>query len=139
MSDASRYRRMYPPARDYRPPLIPREALEGVRTRRVLALCLDFILVALLSTLLWFALLIVSFGLSLFLLPPLFPLVAFFYNGLTVSGWRMATPGMRVMDLEMRLMNGHQRRRSRRAVLRDLAVPAALPRIADHERQALPP
>lgn len=106
MSDASRYRRMYPPARDYRPPLIPREALEGVRTRRVLALCLDFVLVALLSTLLWFALLIVSFGLSLFLLPPLFPLVAFFYNGLTVSGWRMATPGMRFMDLEMRLMNG---------------------------------
>ena len=37
------------------------------------------------------------------LLPPLFPFVAFFYNGLTVSGLRMATPGMRAMDLEMRM------------------------------------
>jgi hypothetical protein len=27
----------------------------------------------------------------------------FFYNGLTVSGYKMATPGMRVMDLKMRL------------------------------------
>ena len=35
-----------------------------------------------------------------------FPLVAFFYNGLTVSGWRMATPGMKLMDLEMRTING---------------------------------
>ena len=30
-------------------------------------------------------------------------MVAFFYNGLTVSGYKMATPGMRVMDLKMRL------------------------------------
>jgi uncharacterized RDD family membrane protein YckC len=40
------------------------------------------------------------------LLPPLFPFVAFFYNGFTVSGWRMATPGMKAMDLEMRLTDG---------------------------------
>jgi uncharacterized RDD family membrane protein YckC len=33
----------------------------------------------------------------------LFPIVAFFYNGLTVSRYKMATPGMRVMDLKMRL------------------------------------
>jgi uncharacterized RDD family membrane protein YckC len=32
--------------------------------------------------------------------------VAFFYNGLTVSGYRMATPGMAAMDLEMRLIEG---------------------------------
>jgi uncharacterized RDD family membrane protein YckC len=44
-----------------------------------------------------------TFGLSLFILPPLFPIVAFFYNGLTVSGYKVATPGMRVMDLKMRL------------------------------------
>ena len=44
-----------------------------------------------------------TLGLSLFFLPPLFPFVAFFYNGLTVSGRKMATPGMRAMDLEMRM------------------------------------
>lgn len=106
MSDASGEDRFYPPRGGYPRPLVPREALAGVRTRRIVAVCLDFVLVGLLSTSLWFALLILSFGLSLFLLPPLFPLVAFFYNGLTVSGWRMATPGMRSMDLEVRLMNG---------------------------------
>lgn len=90
----------------YPRPFVPREALAGVRTRRIFAVCLDFIVVGLLSALLWFALLVLSFGLTLFLLPPLFPLVAFFYNGLTVSAWRMATPGMRSMDLEVRLMNG---------------------------------
>lgn len=98
--------RSYYPQSGYPRPLVPREALAGVRTRRIFAVCLDFILVAFLSGLLWFALLILSFGLSIFLLPPLFPLVAFFYNGLTVSGWRMATPGMRAMDLEVRLMTG---------------------------------
>jgi uncharacterized RDD family membrane protein YckC len=86
--------------------LPPREALAGVRIRRVLAVCLDFVAVALLSAALWLALLVLSFGLSALLLPPLFPLVAFFYNGLTVSGWRRATPGMRAMDLEVRLADG---------------------------------
>jgi uncharacterized RDD family membrane protein YckC len=87
-------------------PLAPREALAGVRTRRILALFLDLFLVGALTLALWVALLVLSFGLSALLLPPLFPLVAFFYNGLTVSGWRRATPGMRSMDLEERLMNG---------------------------------
>jgi uncharacterized RDD family membrane protein YckC len=32
--------------------------------------------------------------------------VAFFYNGLTISGYRMATPGIRAMDLEVRLTDG---------------------------------
>ncbi len=43
-----------------------------------------------------------TFGLSFLVLPPLFPLVAFFYNGLTVSGPAMATPGMRLCGLELR-------------------------------------
>jgi uncharacterized RDD family membrane protein YckC len=78
-------------------------AFAGVRTRRIFALALDLVLVAFLAGLIWLALLILTLGLSLFLLPPLFPLVAFFYNGLTVSGAKMATPGMRLMDLEMRM------------------------------------
>ncbi len=87
-------------------PYIPAAALEGVRTRRVMAVVLDLILVSGLSVALFFGLFILSFGMSALLLPPLFPIVAFFYNGLTVSGWRMATPGMAFMDLEMRTMQG---------------------------------
>jgi uncharacterized RDD family membrane protein YckC len=87
-------------------PYIPPAALEGVRTRRMLAVGLDFILVCGLSLALFFGLFILSFDMSALLLPPLFPIVAFFYNGLTVSGWRMATPGMAFMDLEMRTMQG---------------------------------
>lgn len=87
-------------------PYIPRAALEGVRSRRIFAVGLDLVLVTMLSVILWFGLFVLSFGVSALVLPPLFPLIAFFYNGLTVSGWRLATPGMRAMDLEMRMMNG---------------------------------
>ena len=77
--------------------------LAGVRTRRVVAWALDFILISILAAAIWIALLIATFGLSLLLLPPLYPLVAFFYNGLTASGRHMATPGMRALGLEMRM------------------------------------
>jgi uncharacterized RDD family membrane protein YckC len=79
------------------------DALAGVRTRRVLALCFDLVLVSVLVALLWIVSIILTLGLALFFLPPLFPIVAFFYNGLSVSGPKMATPGMRAMDLEMRM------------------------------------
>jgi uncharacterized RDD family membrane protein YckC len=85
------------------PAQLPAEALAGVRTRRIVAFCFDLIFVSILSFSLWLALAVLTFGLSLFILPPLFPIVAFFYNGLTISGYRMATPGMRAMDLEMRM------------------------------------
>lgn len=87
-------------------PLIPSQALEGVRTRRIIAVCLDLLLVSTLSAAVFLSLLILSFGMSALLLPPLFPIVAFFYNGLTISGTRLATPGMTFMDLEMRAFNG---------------------------------
>ncbi|MGH6811731.1 MAG: RDD family protein [Methylocella sp.] len=87
-------------------PNLPAGALAGVRTRRIVALVCDLIFVSILSCALWLALAVLTFGISFFFLPPLFPLVAFFYNGLTVSGYRMATPGMRVLDLEMRLTDG---------------------------------
>ena len=79
------------------------DALSGVRTRQILAVCLDFVLVSLLVALLWVASIALTFGLALFFLPPLFPFVAFFYNGVSVSGRNMATPGMRALDLEMRM------------------------------------
>ena len=79
------------------------DALSGVRTRRILAVCFDLVLVSILVAVLWIASIVLTLGLALFFLPPLFPIVAFFYNGLTVSGPKMATPGMRAMDLEMRM------------------------------------
>ena len=82
---------------------LPVGALSGVRTRRIVAVALDLVVVSIVSFALWLALLVLTFGLSLVLLPPLFPFVAFFYNGLTVSGRAMATPGMRIMGLQIRL------------------------------------
>ncbi len=52
---------------------------------------------------LWIVSMVLTLGLAIVFLPPLFPFVAFFYNGLTVSGPKMATPGMRALDLEMRM------------------------------------
>jgi uncharacterized RDD family membrane protein YckC len=85
---------------------LPHEALAGVRSRRIMAVCLDLIIVGFLAFMLWLVLGFLSLGLLWFILPPLFPIIAFVYNGMTISGWRMATPGMRMMDLEVRLMDG---------------------------------
>jgi uncharacterized RDD family membrane protein YckC len=81
------------------------ETLAGVRTRRIVALCIDLFLVTIIAVALWTVLLVLTLGLSLFLLPPIYPLVAFFYNGLAVSSYRMATPGMRMMDLQVRMLD----------------------------------
>ena len=96
----------HPPQTVGSAPLASESALEGVRLRRVMAVSLDFMLVSILSAAIFVGLFVLSFGMSALLLPPLLPLVAFFYNGLTVSGPRMATPGMAFMDLEMRTMAG---------------------------------
>ena len=85
---------------------LPASALAGVRRRRMMALALDLILVTIISVTLFFVLGLLTLGLAWLILPPLFPVVAFFYNGLTISGWRLATPGMKAMDLEMRLVDG---------------------------------
>ena len=79
------------------------DALAGVRSRRILAVCFDFVIVSVLVAVFWIASVVLTLGFALFFLPPLWPIVAFFYNGLTVSGPKMATPGMRAMDLEMRM------------------------------------
>ena len=80
-----------------------RDALTGVRTRRLMGLCLDFVAVSVIATLLYLLLLVFTLGLSFFFLPPLWPIVAFFYSGVSMSSSRMATPGMRAVDLEVRM------------------------------------
>src|ERR1700721_3716820 len=85
------------------PNVMRADALAGVRTRRILAVCIDLVLVSLLVAALWIISIVLTFGLALFFLPPLYPFVAFFYNGLTVSGARMATRGMPARGLGTRL------------------------------------
>lgn len=87
----------------------PARALDEVRTRRVFALILDLLLITVLFLVFLVALTVlglVTFGLFWLFIPILFPVIALFYNGLSVSGWRMATLGMRTFGLEMRLTNG---------------------------------
>ena len=101
--------RQTPAAPAYWPARLPYEALAGVRTRRLMALVLDLIAITILFGVFFtvFAVLgIVTFGLTWFIIPILYPAIALFYNGVSVSGWRMATPGMRAMDLEMRNVDG---------------------------------
>lgn len=78
---------------------MPYAALQGVRTRRMLAVCVDFFIVSLIVL----GIVVMTLGLSLLILPPLFPIVAFFYNGFSVSGSGMGTPGMRLLDLSVRM------------------------------------
>ena len=89
-------------------PALPPEALSGVRTRRILALCFDAIFIGILSVLIFFVLGLATFGFAWFILPPILPIVAFFYNGFTISGAGMGTWGMRLTDLEVRTTAGYR-------------------------------
>ena len=85
------------------------DALAGVRARRVFAFCVDFCVVTVLTLAVWLALGLVTLGVAWFFLPPLFPVVAFLYNGFSVSGRNMATFGMRTFDLEVRMADNGAR------------------------------
>ena len=90
------------------PQNLPAAAFAGVRTRRMLAVVVDVALIACLLLAAGIVLAIPTLGLSLYFLPVLFPVVAFFYNGLAVSGRGMGTWGMRLFDLEMGLTDGRR-------------------------------
>ncbi len=105
----------YEPGRDQPPdlfqslPELPDAAFEGVRTRRILAIVIDLTFITLISFPLGFLLIfmgIPTLGVTWLFLPVLYPLLALVYNGLTIAGRRHATPGMYLMDLEMRLIDG---------------------------------
>lgn len=91
---------------------VPPQALEGVRTRRIIAILFDFVLLMTMTGVALFllgALGFVTFGLTWLMaagILAIFPLIALLYNAMTISGWRRATPGMHIMDLEMRLTDG---------------------------------
>lgn len=76
--------------------------LAGVRTRRIVAFCLDYVLILLLSVpfaVLVFLLGIVTLGLGFALYGVLLPAVALLYVAFTLGGAAQATPGMRAMGL----------------------------------------
>jgi uncharacterized RDD family membrane protein YckC len=79
----------------------PRAAFAGVRTRRLAAWVLDVCIVAFLTFLIGGAFAVLTLGLSLFILPPMFPVIAVLYHALTVSGSGRGTFGMRAFDLEV--------------------------------------
>ena len=87
---------------------LPSAAFAGVRTRRVMAVALDFAIVATLVFGLSLFLAVATLGLSLLLLPALFLPAALLYNGMTISGPGMGTWGMRLMDLEIGLADGRR-------------------------------
>lgn len=86
-----------------------RAALDGVRTRRVLAFVLDYTLVAILSVLAAipvFFLGIVTLGLAWMLYPVLGLLVAVLYVGSTMGGPRQATWGMDFFSIRVEREDG---------------------------------
>jgi uncharacterized RDD family membrane protein YckC len=88
------------------PAVLPDFALAGVRKRRIVALWIDLFLISLICFSLWLFLGLLSFGLMWLVLPPLYPIIAFLYNGLSIAGRAQATPGQRAMDLQVQLRNG---------------------------------
>ncbi|MBZ9799910.1 RDD family protein [Mesorhizobium sp. ES1-4] len=86
-------------------------AYEGVRTRRVLAFVLDYIIVALLTipfAILVFFLGILTLGLGWMLFGVLVPGVAILYIWNTLGSSDQATTGMRIMGIRLDRLDGTQ-------------------------------
>lgn len=84
-------------------------AYDGVRTRRVLAFCLDYLIIALLVV--PFAILVallglLTFGLGWALFGILAPAVALVYVWSTLGGPNQATVGMRLMGIRLDRLDG---------------------------------
>ena len=84
-------------------------AYDGVRTRRIFAFCLDYLIVALL--LIPFAILVLvlgllTFGLGWMLFAVLGPAVALIYVWSTLGGPNQATVGMRAMGIRLERLDG---------------------------------
>lgn len=93
-------------------PVSQPEYFEGVLTRRLLAFAVDALMIIGAVVFFYFCVLVmglVTFGLSLIaflFIWPTFVIVALTYNALTLGSPASATPGMRLMELEMRTWYG---------------------------------
>ncbi len=84
-------------------------AYEGVLTRRVIAFCIDYLIIGLLMipfAILVFLLGIITLGLGWALFGVLFPLVALIYVWNTLGGRNQATAGMRIMGIRLDRLDG---------------------------------
>ena len=82
---------------------------EGVRTRRILAFCIDYLVVGLLTipfAILVFLLGIITLGLGWALFAILFPTVALVYVAASLGGRNQATWGMRLMSIHLARLDG---------------------------------
>ena len=83
--------------------------LDGVRTKRILALVIDWVIVLGLCVpvaLVIFILGIATFGLGFLLYGAMFPAIALCYTGYTMGGPEQATVGMRLNDIHVEQLNG---------------------------------
>ena len=77
---------------------------EGVLTRRVIAWCIDILLIAIMASVAWgliFTLGVLTLGLGFVFMAGL-PAIGFLYHVLTVAGPHCATPGQRIVDIAVR-------------------------------------
>jgi uncharacterized RDD family membrane protein YckC len=84
-------------------------AYDGVRTRRVLAFCIDYLIIGLLTipfAILVFLLGILTLGLGWLLFSILVPAVALIYIWNTLGGPNQATTGMRIMNIRLDRLDG---------------------------------
>ncbi|MBZ0216050.1 MAG: RDD family protein [Fimbriimonadaceae bacterium] len=85
------------------------ELFEGVLSRRIIAFFIDATIILALTTLAYvftFFLGILTLGLAWLIFGAVFPVVALWYTGATLSSVHSATIGMRSVGIEMRTWNG---------------------------------
>ena len=85
------------------------ELFDGVLSKRIVAFVIDATIIVVLTTFAYmftFFLGFLTFGLAWLLFGIMFPVVALFYTGLTLSSRHSATIGMRTTGLEMRTWDG---------------------------------
>lgn len=103
---------LYPaaiPPREGFDPLVAPRLYDGVLSRRVLAFCVDFVVVCALTMVASFVIVVLgflTFGLAWLLFGAVFPAVAILYSGATLGGDKAATIGMRMTGLTARLWHG---------------------------------
>lgn len=91
------------------PPIIDARALEGVRSRRVMAFLVDYVIIGLfvmLAAVVVFFLGILTLGAGWLLYAILAPAVAAIYVWTTLGGPEQATIGMRVLNLKIERLDG---------------------------------
>lgn len=86
-------------------------AYDGVRTKRIFAVIIDWLIVAALCIpvgLVIFLLGVVTLGLGFFLYAGMVPTIVLLYSGLTMGGPKQATIGMQMMDIHVERIDGRK-------------------------------